>query len=327
MTTAERLENYNAFSTEVIEEITDFAERQVDFGSYQEFFDYVRAGEPRIIEMDGYKPVSVLDIRPAEHDPEEAILYHLPMGNPLDPNQIYQIATIAGTNPNKRIIATGNPSGPGYGYGLLDLRQRDRVANFDLRPVIEPVLRYADEQGISRSHQVGYSYGSDKAAEAAVHADHEVENIVALEPVLGGRNLARLGLDFASTAKELDRYVKASELPTFEAARKESVGAVGFNLGLLRLSNFAIARALAKGQFDVRLDNALERQNTARATVIWGSESEMAVDGLCTAVCADLTRTYGEHRVRGIRLLGQKHALANDVHLQAAIVRESLKTA
>lgn len=327
MTTADRLSNYYPFDPEVIDKVSEFADRQRGYATYGDFFDSVGVGETVKWQPDGYLPSEILDIRPAEHDPEEALIYHLPMGNPLDPNQIYQIATIAGTNPNKRIIAAGNPSGRGYGYGRLDLWQRDRVANFDLRPVVEPVLRYVDEQGISRSHQVGYSYGSDKAAEAAMHADHEVENIITLEPVLGSRNLVRLGLDFASTAKELDHYVKASGLPTFEAAREESVGMVDFDLGLLRLSNFAIARALAKGQFDVRLDNALERQHSARASVIWGSESELAVDGLCAAVCAGMSRTYSEHRVRGIRLPEQKHALANDIHLQAAVVRESLKTA
>jgi len=42
------------------------------------------------------------------------------------------------------------------------------------------------------------------------------------------------------------------------------------------------------------------------------------------AITGRLRRQYGTDRVKPIRLEGQKHALANDIHLQAALVLEGL---
>lgn len=326
MNTLERLAGYYPFSIETREAVSDFADKQARYRTYQDFFDEVGVGQPYVVEQTGYKPVSVLDIRPDEHDPAEALFYHLPMANPLDANQMYQVATIAGTNPGKRVIAAGNPSAPGYGAGRLTHSQRAAVTRGDLTPTVDPVLRFADEQGIEFAEHVGYSYGSDKAAEAATRANHEVKNIVAIEPVVGARNLLKLGLDFAATAKHLKRYVEANELPSFNEARQDSVGPLAYNLGLLRLTNIAIARALGRGDFDSRVMAAMDqsRQENAVATIIWGSASELARDGLCKALYSTLEQTYGSRRVQRIRLEDQTHALANDVHLQAAVVLDAL---
>jgi hypothetical protein len=117
MTTSERLEGYYPFSPEVIDVVSEFAECQRHYSSYGDFFASLGIDETQKLQYDGYLPVEIVDIRPAEHDPEEAMIVHLAMANPLDPNQLYQVATIAGTNPDTRVVAVGNPSGGGITLG------------------------------------------------------------------------------------------------------------------------------------------------------------------------------------------------------------------
>jgi hypothetical protein len=187
--------------------------------------------------------------------------------------------------------------------------------------------RYADQQGIERVREVGYSFGALRASASAGHADYEVGRMVNIEPVIKKRWLGRLGLDFAATAKELQRYVKASDMLTFEEARHDSVGAMAYNRGLMRLTNIAIARMLAHDKLEACLQAGLTHQPNMKASLAWGSESELAVDGLMNFVIATLRGHHGSERVRTLRLVGQKHALANDIHLQAAIVLEGMQDA
>lgn len=319
MSTQERLEAYG-FNPYVVDTVSEFADQISQHATYAETFAAVGLGDVKTVNYDGYMPVSVVDIRPEEHDPKAAMFIHLAMANPLDPNQLYQIAAIAGTNPNTRIIAAGNPSGPGYNTGRLTHSQRKAVAHGDLRPVVDPMVKYAEENGIEWANQVGYSFGADRAMTAATSDAYQVDKAVAIEPAsVKGRNLLKLGLSFGATAKHLDHYVKASETPAFEAAREESVGAMAYNLGLARLSNIAIARCLSIRGFEQRTDDALEVHPTMEATIAWGTESELAVHGLMKPIVHRLQRSHG-HRVNPVVIEGGKHALANDIHLQAAIV-------
>jgi hypothetical protein len=327
MATAERLVDYYAFSPDVVDTVSEFAKRQSQYVTYQGFFHAMGIEGTQKLQSDGYLPVDVLDIRPKDYDPTTALIYHLPMANPLDPNQIYQLATVAATNPDRRIIATGNPSGPGYNSGLLTAKQRNDAAHGKFQAVVEPVLRFAEQQGITTVDEIGDSYGVDTAATAAAAGRYEVGKLICIEPAsVKKRNLAKLALDFNSTAKPLGMYVAASNLPTFNEARKDSVSAAGYAMGLGRLTNLAIGRGLARGRFVAEMDDAFEHQKTMESTIIWGSESELAIDALMTNIVGGLQEQYGE-RVKAIRLPGQKHNLANDIHLQAALVLQSLRAA
>jgi len=327
MNTAERLEGYYPFSQGVIETVANFADHQKDFDSYQAFFDSLGIGETIKWQAEGYLPVEILDIRPKEHDPREAMFVRLPMANPLDPNQIFQVATLAGTNPTKRLIAIGNPSRGSYGTGLLNREQRKAVAHDDLRPLVEPSHLYAAKQKIETGTEVGYSEGALLAPASAAMTSYAVNRLISIEPVVQKRSLPKLGKDFMSTAKELKGYVQASDTPIFEEARKDSVSGLTYNLGVLRLTNLAAARTLAHGKFEQQMGQALDQQADMIASVIWGSESELALDGVVREIIHSLRGNHGHNRVGGICLPGQKHALANDIHLQAAVVLESLRAA
>lgn len=328
MSTQDRLERYG-FATPIIEVVSRFAEEQQGHDDYGATFESVGIYGLKRVIFSGYLPVDVVDIQPsAGYDPDEAMLVHLAMANPLDPNQLYQLATIAGTNPNKRIIAAANPSGLGYDSGRLTRPQRANIRAGDLRPAVEPAIKYLESQGINRVHQVGYSYGAERALTAASADAFETPSCVAIEPVsVIKRGLIGLGLSFASTAKELERYVGDSQTPAFEAARSESVGATAYNIGLLRPSNIAVARGLARERTDQRAREALLTHPELVVYAAWGSESELAVYGVTKAIIDGLRKTFGGDRVRERVIEGGKHALANDIHLQAAAVLEGLSGA
>lgn len=272
----------------------------------------------------------IVDIHPiTDWDERRARVIHQPMANPLDPNMLYQAATIYAVDPSVRTIVTGNPSGLGYGQNILSREDRRKVASGDLRPTIDSIAKYLTNTGVEYVEHIGYSYGADKAAVAAEHADkydQEVTASIHIEPAsVIKRSLVKLGAAFISTSKELARYVDASNVPAFKAARKESVGMVTYSMGLARLSNIAIAKALAQDGFEGRVDRALTNQSEMKSCIIWGTESELAIDGIVIAISDRLIAKYGGDRVGTIRLPGQKHLLANDIHLQAALVMQGLK--
>ena len=323
MDTAERLQSYYNFSDETLAATESVAGYQSTFSSYQQYFEkglgipdgpkYTRDGQHQVI-----------DIRPPEHDPKMAMVVHLPLANPLDANQIFQVGTIANTNPHLRVIAFGNPSGPGYQAGMLYKQARIRVTRGDFAPVVEPVKRYLDNAHIERVHHVGASYGADLAAEAAADGSYHTEHLVPIEPAaIKFWKLREFAKAFKSSALPLQGYVKAANQPLYMAARQDSVKGVAYNLGIARLSNIAAIRGLARGGFERRVDRALQEQPQARATIIWGSESELAIDGIVNSIVSSLQGLH-PRRVAAIRLRGQKHSLVNDIYLHAALVREAL---
>jgi hypothetical protein len=320
----ERLESYYPFDQDIIDTVAEVAARQQSM-TYQEYFDSLFIGKPEMIDGGA----QIVDIHPlSDWDGRRARVIHQPMANPLDPNMLYQAATIYASDPTVRTIVTGNPSGIGYGQNLLSRDDREKVMNGNLRPTIDAVSRYLTSTGVESVEHIGYSYGADKAAVAAEFAndyDQEVMTSVHIEPVsVVKRSLAKLGAAFMSTNKELSRYVDASDTPAFKAARKESVGMVTYSLGLARLSNLAIAQALGRDGFEGRMDRALTNQPEMKSSIIWGTDSELAIDGLVSAITGRLIAKYGGERVVPTRLPGQKHALPNDIHLQAALVLRGL---
>ncbi len=323
MTTAERLAGYYPFAESTIAAVSEFAERQSRYENYSDFLAAAGATDTVKLQFDGYHPVECIDIRPDEHDPAEALIYHLPMANPLDANQLYQISTIAGLHPNKRIIATGNPSAGPYKGAQLNRPQRKAVAKGNLTPVVTPLIKYVEEQDIDKVQEVGYSYGAKRAQSAAAAAEYSVSDLVLLEPVVGKRLLLKLGYDFIRTGKPLKGYVDAVELPTFKDARHDSVTPAQFNRSIFSLSNIAIARALTRPDFANSTSDAFLEHPEMQLTVAWGSESEMAKDKLLRESIRQMSE-YRSGQIYSMRMVGQRHALANDIHLQAAIIFEAL---
>lgn len=324
----ERLTQYYDFDHDVVERVGEVADRMrlQTWGDISE-----KLPQLKTFDSPGNKSAEVLDIRPIEYD--ETQVYHLPMGNTLDPNMSLRIAALAEAEPNKRIIVVGNPGSPRHGKGKTKVSDFPTIWKGDLRPAIDSTLRYLDSESIDTVSHIGFSYGADRAITAAQYAnsyDQQVPQSVLMEPAsVKSRNLIKLTTDFGSTASVLEGYVKSADLPATDEAIKlsaeQSHGVAGYIVGLARLSNIAIAHALARGSFEKRTDLALTAQPEMQADIIWGSESELAINGLVQNLTQRLIDKYGLDRVRGTVLEGQKHAMGDDVFLHTALVLQGLK--
>ena len=326
---AERLRAYHNFDDDVLERVSEVAGNQ-----RSESWDSLNAQLPanKVFTPTNGKPIEVLDIVPrADYDGTH--VYHLPMGNALDENMTTRVAALAAAEPTKRVIAVGNPGSPGHGKGKIKARDFRSVWSGDLRAVVDPTLQYLNSQGIDTATHIGFSYGADRAAASAQYADRydqQVPQGILMEPAsIKERSLLGLAGDFGSTAKALDGYVQAAASPAYLEARKlaekSGHGLFGYTLGLARMSNLAIAHALAKDGFEGRVDFALTAQPEMTVDIIWGSESELALHGLMLATTAKLIEKYGVDRVRATELEGQKHAMGDDIFLHTAMVLQSSK--
>lgn len=324
MNTIERMQGYHPFPAEITEVIDHVAQIQQRY-DYVHLFRGLGINDPIIYNPKHSKPVEVLDIIPkGDYDGGYAQVLHLPHGNDLGANMVYHAATIYAADPSKRTIAFANPSLPGSKSGLLSHSDRKKVVSGNLRPTIDPVIEYLSDKKIDSVRHIGWSLGADKAVAAAQFADNEVVQTISIEPAsVKKRGLIELLNDFKKTADHLDRYVDVTELKAFKEAREAGGGSMArYVVGLMRLSNIAIGRALASDGFETRASAALEQNPEMKLTNIWGSESELAVDGITQAITCRLAKSYGP-RVRGTRIEGQFHNMTNDVHLLAALVLNS----
>jgi hypothetical protein len=325
MNTAERLQSYYHFNEAVIADVSEAMERQANY-SYPDFLDFVGADSPKPYELDGYSTRQILDIRPSEHDDKQALIVHLPMAVPLDTNQRYQLASLANVMPNTRIIAMSNPSSGVYKSGGLTYKQRQQVSCGIFKPVTDPLGAYIEKEGIEEVENVGGSYGAELAASFAVSGNHKVATTVYIEPAsVIRRGVVKLGLDFKSSEAPMAEYVAANELPAFVEARKDAVGAKDYMSGLLRPTNIAVARGLAKGDFYHNARMALLAQSNMYTSFAWGTDSELALDSEMPGIVSGYTALAGISNVMRIRMFGQKHALGNDLALSIAIVLQSLR--
>ena len=281
----------------------------------------------------GDSAIELMDIVPNEYD--ETWVYHLPMGNPLADHMQLRVATLAAARPDKRIIAIGNPSGPKQGIGKLPLSSIHTVWRDNLRPAIDPALRYLYSQHIDEATHIGFSYGAEKAAAATRYAnlyDQSVPHGLFMEPVaLKRRSMLGLLRDFNRTAAAAGIYINSAASPAAveanQCAAEKSHGMTGYVLGLLRLSNLAIAHALTNDGFEERVDNALANQAHMEAHLVWGSESELAIPGLMVNLTKRLQAKFAPGRVSAMELTGQKHAMGEDVFLHTAMVLQNLTPA
>lgn len=325
VTTRARLESYSPeFNGSVLYTVSQVAARQATFTAYQDFFDSV--GVP-----DGFtdqKNHPLLDIRPVHDDYDEysAIVMGLPMANPLDANQVYQIATVAAANPTRRIVALANPSGPGCNANRLDANRRRLVSSGDASWIAEPLLQHLEEERIEHIDVYGYSMAAKTLGAILMQSELPASAAVVVEPVnTVPHTLTSLGRRFNASAQALDGYVGASDLPTFNEARADSVGPASYIVGLLRRTNLAVASALTHGDFVADMAVAALKHPETYVTVAWGGASELADDQATSLAVGSLQDIFGKDQFSGLRLAGQKHALANDIHLQAAILLQGLQ--
>lgn len=326
--TAERLKSYYPFDTHVIDSVVDVADKL-----NRQSWEDIQKGIPETIKYSPSrgKNIEVLDITPKDYD--DTYVYYLPMANSLDANMSFRLAVLKAVLPTKRLIAAGNPSAPGLGKGKVSLWNMPKVAHGDLRPKIDPVLRYLDSKDINSTTNVGYSLGADLAVTATIHADkydHQVSQQTLMEPAsVKKRSLRGLGGDFASSEPPLEGYVKATESEAYREARhqanEQAHGKLGFMLGLGRPSNLAISKALTHDKFESRVWDSMYRQSDISTTIVSGTASELSNYELMLGVVDRLQKTFGD-RLNYIPLQGQKHAMGDDVFLHAAMVLQADQT-
>lgn len=328
-----RLYQYHpSFDTAVLDQVAAVADRQNSLS-----WERIQSSLPDtklFTPGDGKPPIEVIDIKP-KHGYESTHVFHLPMGGGLDASMRFVLAMLAAAEPTKRLIAAGNPGAPGQASGTLRTRDIPAVWNGDMRPTIDPLMRYLAQEHIAEALHTGGSCGADRAAAAAGHAekyDHYVPHGIFIEPAsVTPRSLLDLGLRFLSCAPPLAEYVHAtSSQPYLEARRQgnrtelEALGAMALGI-VLRPSNEAIAHALAQGKFESRVKTALSSQKDRQAMfadIIWGTQSELAIHGLMLRITERLSAQYGS-RVRATPLLGHKHALIWDPSFLTALVLQS----
>lgn len=325
---SERLSNYYGFQPTIIERVSEVAERQ-DGLTYAEFLKEFQVPEVVTHTPDDQKAVDVLDLRPADDDGRDAVVLYLPMGSGLTPNKIVRATTLYAANPQDRLIVVGNAGIPFRdSRGKVALKDMRKVAQGNLAPIVESALDYIEKQNIEGVDYLGYSLGADKALESAAQAarfDHEAFSVVAAEPASAvKRNLLTLTGAFMATDAGYRDYLKVCDTPLLKESRELSETMISYTAGLARLSNVAIANGLAHDGFKARVEAALETDTTLFVHVMWGSESELAIDGVMCSTLADLRQREGAWRVRQTRFSGQKHGMADDISLHAAMMLHGL---
>lgn len=326
--TRTRLEAYGLFDAWVIESVAKQADTQGGFETYEAFFKKVGVPfEPTLFITKKGRGVPLVDIDAREKE-KGVLVVHLPMGNSLDPNQLYQVATLALAFPAYRIIAFGNPSGKPFAYKQENLLVRDwwRVAfTKNLRAAVSAELEYLSSQHIRGVYHVGYSYGALKALLTAYYGDPvQTKGLILLDPVAHPRYPQQLLGDFTSTFKPLGEYVNRTGLQTFLDARQDAVKFVRYSQGIMRPVNIAIGFMLARVDFIPLLTDTLQKHESLTAFVAWGGKSELGNDAHMSASLHNLTHETAKGRARSLRLANDTHAFANDVFLQVAIIKQAL---
>lgn len=328
--TRKRLERYTAFNQKTIDFAARLAQKQAEYATYQAFLKAADVPlQPTLFVTRSGRGVPLVDISPRTGKEAGAFVVHLPMGNSLDPNQLYQVATLALAFPEYRLIAFGNPSGKPYAYREQGFSLRDwwRVAfTKNKRAAVSAELEYLASQNVAQVYHTGYSYGALKALLTAYYAPPEqTKGLLLLDPAAHSRGLRQLFGDFNATFAPLGQYVNRTELQTFFDARRDAANQVRYKRGIARPVNIAIGIMLARTDFIPLLKKVLTKHSHISAYVAWGSKSELGNDAHMKASLHSFTHETAKGRVRSLRLDGDTHAFANDIHLYVAIVHDSLR--
>lgn len=314
--TAERLQGYGVFNQAVIDQVADNAGSQAAFHSYETYLAAAGALLP-----DHGKHARVLDVVPDDFDPMEAMVVDLPFGNALDPNQQFAVATLADLHPDTRVIAFPSPA-TWWSY------RGSRVAPYHVLPQaigdysgsVREKERYLERIGVETVVEVGPSYGATLMAAAAANGRYPISHAIAIEPVEPD-TVPHIVKSFASCVEGLDMHVGDNQLPTYEAARNDSVSMISGSLGYLRPVNLTALMGLSTEQGSFMHNMARGRSHNANMdiTMAWGSNSEM--------ISSDYARRVAQQLgARTLELRGARHALMNDMALWGAIVLQAERT-
>ena len=316
--TKRRLDEYGVFEESILHEIASFADTQRNFATYQDFFQAMGVGSAKIYSTPSGDAVPYIDI-PARQPEVGVIVIHASMMTALDENQRYQLATIAGTNPEYRVIGFGNPSDDQYyvkGQGLTFFKRLKIIGTRKKYPLVAAELAYLRSQGIRGAYHIGYSYGALKAAIAALSTSSgQLAGLLLVDPVAKPRPILKLLKDFKKTYEPLGTYVNQTNLKAFHEARGQAAKNRAYNTALLRPINRTIGWILSRVDIVSLLRRNISAHPAAKFAVAWGTESELGDDARLRS---------GTKGMITFRLRGAKHAFANDIHLHAAIIRQFL---
>lgn len=261
------------------------------------------------------------------------------MAGPVNPSSIVRAARLArSVSQQRQLIVIGNVSEL-RSPGTVPFRNSvNMIRHTDLRPAAAPSVALLQDLGIKSSHQLGYSYGADKAAAVtALAGDIEdpekqlnIRSGVFVEPAgIAERGLWRLMQDFMRSGSELDAYVKQANSAVLREARSgyNAYTTALYFLGLTRLSNLAIAQCLSHKTFEDNVVRAIDANEELSVTIGSGELSEMDPDGLTQEIAGRLANTFGQERVHAMWLKRMHHAGADDLNLHAAIMLHGLKLA
>ena len=332
----EKLRGFYHFDESVLDSVSEAALWQ-DGRSFAKLADYYGIADgPEVVPADKtHKAFQVLTIKPRhDYDAAQARVYHLPMSMPIDPSMTMRCLRLFEADSSRQMVMVGNPSAAGQRYGKLHVKDMPAVWRGDLAPVVDPFLSYLGKNGISETEELGFSYGADTAAVSSARAeahDIQVSQGVYMESaaavgrgpgLIGG---VRLGIDFMSAGAELENYVAScNSLPLNEARELSDVGLPRYMLGLARLSNLAIGNALAHNGFEARAREALVAQPDMRASIVWGTASELAREDDMIRIVGDLRSEFGQERVESMAIEGMHHAGGDQIDLHAAIALQAL---
>lgn len=327
-TTLKRLQEYGVFSIETSTLVAEVAKQQSTHSTYRELFKALGMPKPRLFVDEKGRGVPVIDI-PAQQKitaKQPVIAMHLPMANPLDPNQLYQIATVAMVNPSYRIIAFGNPSAKPYFYREQNQTFIDRFKiafTKNKQALVKAELEYLDAQKIDSVYHIGYSYGAHKALLATQYAQKAiVEGVAVVDPVAHPRGLRQLLGDFQRTFNELGKYADRTGQELYLKARADSGTEGSPNARFYRQINIAIGLMLSRLDFIGLVKKLLSTNEKLKISVSWSVKSELGNNAHLSTVLDKLKRDTG--RVAMYPLEDDYHAVANDVYLHAALIREAL---
>ncbi|HSH18063.1 MAG TPA: hypothetical protein VK978_01630 [Candidatus Saccharimonadales bacterium] len=323
MTTELRLRQYYDFDDKVVHDVSLAALWQNKY-SFRELADIYGIQDGPQINYPGIscREIQVMEFVPKlDHDEMAARMYHLPMGTAIGPNTAMRAIRMFGADPSERLILVGSPSVPGQAAGTLALKDiKKTIADNSLEPSARPAARFLLSENIRYAAQLGYWSGADKAAAtatAAAEINIKTTAGVYIEPAsIKKQNILALAGRFGASGAEPSTAVRDKE---------KLMGFVAFSAGLLRLSNIAVAKALAHGGFEERAATSMERNPGMHMTIGWGSASEL-VDDDAMQQAADILQIYfGANWVRTLWLEGMQHAGADDIDLHAAIMLQGLR--
>jgi pimeloyl-ACP methyl ester carboxylesterase len=327
--TAERLENYQVFSEATIKTVASLADKQASYRNYRDFFSDMGIPEPHMFLSEKSRGVPVVDIQPKKNPAKGTLVLHLPMVNPLDQNQLYHVATIVAALPGYRVIAFGNPSGKPYAFKEQNLSVWNllRVAfTNNQMPLVASELKYLQSHGIESAHYVGYSYGAHKALIEASYAEKgTVKAITLIDPVAHPRRVRQLIHDFRNTFNPLGRYVDRTAIESYFQARRDTAKTKHHDDAFKRLINIAIGFVLKRLDFITLLEKVQQKHPGIATIIAWGSEGELGNDAHMK-VSMHRLKYEAHENILALRLKGDKHAFANDIHLYAAIVLEAVSS-